>query len=114
MRDRDEKQLAFRTTRDLRECIERIARKWEREAPKKKSTTHPATRCFQALRIYVNEELQHVEVRGWQAGWLIVGWDGWLVLIALLARGVRCSQDGLHALIDQLAPGGRLGASQTC
>lgn len=88
VRDRDEKQLVFRTTQDLKECIERIARKWKRDdssssknkskggkknaatsrkqqqlATKKKASTHPATRCFQALRIYVNEELQHVEVR---------------------------------------------------
>lgn len=85
VRDRDEKQLVFHTTQDLKQCIERIARRWQRDtspssssANKKqktstksgkeqkapKSTTHPATRCFQALRIYVNEELQHVEVCG--------------------------------------------------
>lgn len=101
VRDRDEKQIVFRTTQDLKECIERIARRWQRDAspssganakkqkkamkPGKdqkapKSTTHPATKCFQALRIYVNEELQHVE-------------------------------DGIHALVDHLAPGGRLGES---
>ncbi|TYZ58066.1 hypothetical protein PybrP1_010718, partial [[Pythium] brassicae (nom. inval.)] len=93
VRDRDEKQLVFRSTRDLKECIERIARKWQRGTPSKggarakaggtapqpkpKATMHPATRCFQALRIYVNEELQHVE-------------------------------DGVRALANELAPGGRL------
>ncbi|KAG2521034.1 hypothetical protein BBO99_00006921 [Phytophthora kernoviae] len=65
VRDREEKGKVFSTTKDLRECIERIANMWRSSKKNKKSkkagSTHPATRCFQALRIYVNDELNHVE-----------------------------------------------------
>ncbi|KAG7399273.1 putative methyltransferase-like protein 15 [Phytophthora boehmeriae] len=68
VREREEKSKVFRTTKDLRECIERIANMWrssdkgkKAKKSKKAGSTHPATRCFQALRIYVNDELNHVE-----------------------------------------------------
>ncbi|ETM33789.1 S-adenosyl-methyltransferase MraW [Phytophthora nicotianae P10297] len=71
VREREERGKVFETTRDLRECIERIANMWksgDKTKKKKKSkrasklgSTHPATRCFQALRIYVNDELYHVD-----------------------------------------------------
>ncbi|MBW0454598.1 MAG: 16S rRNA (cytosine(1402)-N(4))-methyltransferase RsmH [Candidatus Kinetoplastibacterium crithidii] len=41
---------AFTTTLDLAECISCVI-------PKKKNGKHPATRSFQALRIYINNEL---------------------------------------------------------
>ncbi|AFZ82482.1 16S rRNA (cytosine(1402)-N(4))-methyltransferase RsmH [Candidatus Kinetoplastidibacterium crithidiae] len=41
---------AFTTTLDLAECISSVI-------PKKKNGKHPATRSFQALRIYINNEL---------------------------------------------------------
>ncbi|RLN73531.1 hypothetical protein BBJ28_00013606 [Nothophytophthora sp. Chile5] len=75
VRQREERGQQFSTTRDLRECIERIANMWRSSPPKgqkalkkrgKIGNTHPATRCFQALRIYVNDELEHVEVRVFQ------------------------------------------------
>jgi 16S rRNA (cytosine1402-N4)-methyltransferase len=88
VREREEKDKVFKTTRDLRECIERIANMWrssDKRTNKKKGkragkmgSTHPATRCFQALRIYVNEELNHVE-------------------------------SGVKQLANHLAPSGRLG-----
>ncbi|KAL3658893.1 hypothetical protein V7S43_016036 [Phytophthora oleae] len=68
VREREEKGKVFETTKDLRECIERIANMWKSSGNKKKKgkraskigSTHPATCCFQALRIYVNDELRHV------------------------------------------------------
>ncbi|GMG14569.1 unnamed protein product [Phytophthora fragariaefolia] len=89
VREREERGKVFETTRDLRECIERIANMWrsfDKGKNKKKKgkraskigSTHPATRCFQALRIYVNDELNHVE-------------------------------SGVKQLANHLAPGGRLG-----
>lgn len=49
----DRTKKRFKTTRDLAGLIERIV-------PHKKSGMHPATRVFQALRIYVNQELDHI------------------------------------------------------
>jgi 16S rRNA (cytosine1402-N4)-methyltransferase len=43
----------FTTTTELAELVERIVRR--------RGSTHPATRVFQALRIVVNRELEHLE-----------------------------------------------------
>ncbi len=45
----------FRRTSELQECLTTALK------PKKKSHIDPATRCFQALRIAVNDELGHLE-----------------------------------------------------
>ncbi|DBA00821.1 TPA: hypothetical protein N0F65_004726 [Lagenidium giganteum] len=82
IRERDERNVTFRTTHDLRDCIERIANIWSLDKKsgkknKKKDDIHAATRCFQALRIHVNDELVHVE-------------------------------EGVKSLARHIAPGGRL------
>jgi 16S rRNA (cytosine1402-N4)-methyltransferase len=51
----DREVRPFKRTRELAEMIERVARSRERHK-------HPATRVFQALRIYVNAELDELKV----------------------------------------------------
>ena len=50
------KNQPFRTTLELRECLTPVL-----QNRKSKKKTDPVTLCFQALRIAVNEELQHLE-----------------------------------------------------
>ncbi|KAJ0395690.1 hypothetical protein ATCC90586_007929 [Pythium insidiosum] len=94
VRDREERGVVFRTTGDLRECIERIARKWQVSGQKKKkrnaanSGAHPATKCFQALRIFVNDELTHVAT-------------GVEQLVAQLAPHGRLATIAFHSLEDR-------------
>lgn len=47
----------FESTADLRNCLENVLSRW-----KLKKKIHPAIWCFQALRIAVNRELEHVEI----------------------------------------------------
>ncbi len=51
----DRKKKLFKTTKDLAGLIERIV-PWPKHAK-----IHPATRVFQALRIYVNQELENIK-----------------------------------------------------
>lgn len=50
----DRVRTPFKTTKDLASLIERIIPR------SKRGKTHPATRVFQALRIYVNRELDNI------------------------------------------------------
>ncbi|GLE05726.1 hypothetical protein PINS_up014774 [Pythium insidiosum] len=98
VRDRDERGVVFQTTADLRECIERIARKWQHSGKQKKKKkagsagggggVHPATKCFQALRIFVNDELTHVAT-------------GVEQLVAQLAPHGRLATIAFHSLEDR-------------
>lgn len=55
----ERKHSPLRTTFDLTALIEKlIPRQFSRHG---KTSLHPATRVFQALRIYVNSELEHIE-----------------------------------------------------
>lgn len=78
----DRKSKKFKTTRDLAGLIERII-------PRKKSKIHPATKVFQALRIHVNQELEHI--RSFLAG----------ALNALVSEG-RLVCISFHSLEDRL------------
>lgn len=71
----DRGKKSFETTGDLARLIERII-------PKKQQThIHPATRVFQALRIYVNRELEHI--KAFLAGaYSLLDKDGRLVCIS--------------------------------
>ena len=52
----DRKKKLFKTTRQLAELIENIT-----PYTKQRRRIHPATKVFQALRIYVNKELENIE-----------------------------------------------------
>jgi 16S rRNA (cytosine1402-N4)-methyltransferase len=91
VRDREEKGVVFTRTSHLRECIERIARKWHGSSKKPRGSggsSHPATKCFQALRIYVNDELTHVAA-------------GVEQLVAQLAPTGRLATIAFHSLEDR-------------
>lgn len=48
------KKKLFKTTRELADVIERVVKRSEN------STIHPATKVFQALRIFVNQEMENI------------------------------------------------------
>jgi len=72
----------FRTTRQLAEVVGRAVRTRE-------PGQHPATRTFQALRIFINQELAELEVTLPQAA-------------ALLERGGRLAVISFHSLEDRI------------
>lgn len=49
------KERPVTTTRDLAEIIKQAHPRWEKHK-------HPATRCFQALRIFINRELDNLKI----------------------------------------------------
>ena len=76
------KQQRFETTTDLAAVIARAV-------PRREGRIHPATRSFQAIRIYVNRELE--ELRAALAG-----------AIDLLAPGGRLLVISFHSLEDRI------------
>ena len=72
----------LRTTRELAEVVGRAVRTRE-------PGQHPATRTFQALRIFLNRELEELEVTLPQA-------------VDLLARGGRLAVVSFHSLEDRI------------
>jgi len=80
VQDRDTKP--FLRTRDLAQLIARLI-------PTREKNKHPATRSFQAIRIYINSELEEIE-RTLEAA------------IEVLAPGGRLSVISFHSLEDRL------------
>jgi 16S rRNA (cytosine1402-N4)-methyltransferase len=78
--EREERPML--TTRDLTELIERTV-------PKREPGKHPATRTFQALRIFLNRELEQLEQALQQA-------------FRLLAPGGRLAVISFHSLEDRM------------
>lgn len=54
------KKEKIETSRQLAEIIEAIIPKYK--SPRRKFFIHPATKVFQALRIFVNKELENIEI----------------------------------------------------
>jgi 16S rRNA (cytosine1402-N4)-methyltransferase len=75
-------QRRFGTTRQLADLIERLS-------PRHGRKTHPATKCFQALRIAVNDEI----------GSLQRGLDG---AVRILKPGGRLAVITFHSLEDRV------------
>lgn len=78
-------------TREQREITETgdLAEIITNAIPVKEKHKHPATRSFQAIRIYLNEELQAVE-------------QGLKAAIKVLAKGGRLSVISFHSLEDRI------------
>lgn len=57
--DKRRQETPFRTTADLAQLIERVVGRPKKQTHGKPK--HPATRCFQALRIAVNQEMEQLE-----------------------------------------------------
>lgn len=78
----DRAQTPFETTKQLADFIARVV-------PKKDRNKHPATRTFQAIRIYINSELEEIE-------------QGLLASIEVLKPGGRLSVISFHSLEDRI------------
>jgi 16S rRNA (cytosine1402-N4)-methyltransferase len=72
----------FSTTRQLAEAIAAAHPAWERDK-------HPATRCFQAIRIFINDELGELKAALSQA-------------VDVLAAGGRLAVISFHSLEDRI------------
>lgn len=88
IKDREEEQ--FTTTKQLADLVERLIRPFNKGSKKKgKKKTHPATKIFQALRIYVNDELGELE-------------SGLNAAKRILATGGRLAIVSFHSLEDRM------------
>ncbi|MFV9614390.1 MAG: 16S rRNA (cytosine(1402)-N(4))-methyltransferase RsmH [Gammaproteobacteria bacterium] len=78
-------------TREKREITETVdlAEIIANAIPVKEKHKHPATRSFQAIRIYLNEELQAIE-------------QGLKAAVTVLAKGGRLSVISFHSLEDRI------------
>ena len=79
---KDRVETPFETTKQLAELVERLLRPFTKSSQKKgKKKTNPATKIFQALRIYVNDELGELE-RGLEAAKKILAPGGRLAIVS--------------------------------
>jgi 16S rRNA (cytosine1402-N4)-methyltransferase len=102
---RDRVEAPFETTKQLADLIEGVLGRPPRKKGQKQ--VHPATRTFQALRIYVNDELGELR-RGLAGAEEILSEDGRLVVVAfhsledrivkkfMAERGGRVSSGSRH------------------
>ncbi len=79
---RAREQAPFSSTRQLAEAIAAAHPAWERDK-------HPATRCFQAIRIFINDELAEIKAALSEA-------------VEVLPAGGRLAVISFHSLEDRL------------
>lgn len=94
----------FSTTRQLADCIEKVVRRslkskgaWDEQG----KHSHPATQCFQAIRIEVNQELAHLE-------------KFLASLPNLLSPGARLAIISFHSLEDRIVKHAFQAAAKGC
>lgn len=78
----DRRDRPFRSTAQLAELIARVS-------PSREPGKHPATRCFQAIRIFINNELDEIKAALPQA-------------LRILAAGARLVVISFHSLEDRI------------
>jgi 16S rRNA (cytosine1402-N4)-methyltransferase len=88
-------------TRELADIIERVA-----GPAAKREKIHPATRTFQALRIYVNDELGELE-RGLAAAERSLNTDGRLAVVSFHSLEDRIVKQFLAARVGRVTRGSR-------
>lgn len=96
--------IPFSTTRQLADCIEKVVRRslkskgaWDEQG----KHSHPATQCFQAIRIEVNQELAHLE-------------KFLATLPNLLSPGARLAIISFHSLEDRIVKHAFQAAARGC
>ncbi|MFW5966236.1 MAG: 16S rRNA (cytosine(1402)-N(4))-methyltransferase RsmH [Persicimonas sp.] len=87
------------TTLDLADCVERVAPGWSSAG--RRTGMHPATLVFQALRIAVNRELEHLE-RAVEA------------VPEVVASGGRAAFISFHSLEDRIVKHGLRDLANDC
>jgi 16S rRNA (cytosine1402-N4)-methyltransferase len=90
------RRIAYYVTQERPiESTRKLVRVVEKAIPQRRGRIHPATKTFQALRIAVNEELEHLEMALRQAIDLL-GFEGRLVVISYHSLEDRTVKQFMH------------------
>ncbi len=101
---KDREETPFETTRQLASLVERVLGMPPRKKGQK--AVHPATRTFQALRIYVNDELGELK-RGLEGAERLLAAGGRLVVVSFHSLEDRIVKAFLQKRAGRLPSGSR-------